>query len=144
MYVYHCTKQIWFSIRLELWEFGRQLDNGLLNLLDGGAVFAELWALSCGHGYAWSFKKSWICRLIFYHLSHFSRESLNISYLRQNPVPYLAWPLIRRKGALGKNETIAIYSKKYQFFCLYSREIIFQGVNISCFFTSGFLSSWFC
>jgi len=49
-------------------------------------------------------------------------------------VPYLAWPLIRRKGARGKTETIVINSKKSQFFCLYSREIIFQGVHIPCFF----------
>ena len=51
-------------------------------LLDGGAVFAELWILSRGHRFARAFKSSWICRLIFSQLSHISQESPNTSYLR--------------------------------------------------------------
>ena len=113
-------------------------------LLNGGAFFAELWTLSSGHGYAWVFENSWICWLIFPQLSHFLRESPNTSYLWQTPVPYLAWPLIRRKGARGKTEKIAINSKKSQFFCLYSREINFKEYIFPVFFTSGFLSFWFC
>ena len=49
-------------------------------------------------------------------------------------MPYLALPFIRCKGTQGKTETIAINSKNTQFFRLYSREIIFQGVHIPCFF----------
>ena len=47
---------------------------------------------------------------------------------------YPVLPLIGHKGLEGKTESISINIKKSQIFCLYLREIIFQGVNIPCFF----------
>ena len=47
---------------------------------------------------------------------------------------YPVLPLIRHKGLGGKTESKSINIKKSQIFCLYLREIIFQGVNIPCFF----------
>ncbi len=47
---------------------------------------------------------------------------------------YPVLPLIGHKGLGGKTEPISINIKKSQIFCLYLREIIFQGVNIPCFF----------
>jgi len=49
-------------------------------------------------------------------------------------VLYPVLPLIGHKGLGGKTESISINIKKSQIFCLYLREIIFQGVNIPCFF----------
>ena len=47
---------------------------------------------------------------------------------------YPVLPLIRHKGLGVKTESKSINIKKSQIFCLYLREIIFQGVNIPCFF----------
>jgi len=72
--------------------------------------------------------------LFFLSYLTFYWKSLNTSHLRQILLPYLVYPLIRRKRAIGKTETIVINSKKSYFNCPCSREITFQGVNIRCFF----------